>query len=77
MFVGCSRWQIADRAKDHRGLSIPRNINEDLVYSLFRNDGKLPDDVSIGNRKLNECAFTISSRSGGKGKGFCRTSPYI
>ncbi|KAJ7600076.1 hypothetical protein C8J56DRAFT_879820 [Mycena floridula] len=70
-FIGCSAWNGDSR---HRFDTIPRNINEEMVKELFRNNGEYPADVMATNRTrlgVGECKHIVRPQNGARGKKEC------
>ncbi|KAJ2913164.1 hypothetical protein MD484_g7252, partial [Candolleomyces efflorescens] len=76
VFVGCTGWHLQEKYK-HRYLSVPWNIDEELLKQVFKNNGTLPsgeDALSFNEkcvlslhptRHLETCTFShvVGARS--------------
>jgi hypothetical protein len=74
-FIGCQGWHKGDKAKSHRFISIPRNVDENILLGLFQNNGTFDDDHEIPKEAASsQCAYVTLPRNGGKGKRICHMS---
>ena len=76
-FVGCSRWNQGSAARAHRFISIPKEIDEELLRELFQNNGQFKNPDAISNSEVlaqgsGKCAYILPPRNGGKGRRLCR-----
>jgi hypothetical protein len=70
-FVGCSKYDEGE-AKSHRFVSIPIDIEEDMISKLFRTNGKLPPNLDLTGLRERSCAKLVTPRIGLKGRAECR-----
>ena len=59
-FVGCSNWKKTEKFQ-HRYLSIPYNVDDDLLQLVMDNNGTLPQSPETSSDK---CALTVHPKVG-------------
>ena len=72
MFVGCSKWRPGDKGS-HRIIQIDQDIDEKQFIEMFKNDGKLTNDV-LTKTVQGSCALVLHPRSH---KEVCRKYKHI
>ena len=62
-FIGCSAWKFTEHDK-HRYLTIPSNVDEDILTKVMANDGVLPFDIAGASKSnLNaSCVLAVHPR---------------
>ncbi|KAI0356054.1 hypothetical protein OH77DRAFT_1538515 [Trametes cingulata] len=80
-FVGCSGWSRSDPddGRGHRWITIPLNINEQLILELFQTRGEFKTRLHEADCAIagNKCTHMVPRRSGGKGEQTCPHSHII
>ena len=61
-FIGCSEWKYTEHDK-HRYLSIPLNVDEDILTKVMANDGILPLNIASESNLNETCVLVVHPRA--------------
>ncbi|KAI0707243.1 hypothetical protein C8Q76DRAFT_860398 [Earliella scabrosa] len=78
-WIGCSGWHAShpDRGRAHKSWTIPAEVDENLLFTLFETGGVLSlNDVNTPLQGKT-CTYIAARRSGGKGASKCAYSHCI
>ncbi|KAH6897587.1 hypothetical protein BKA70DRAFT_1563041 [Coprinopsis sp. MPI-PUGE-AT-0042] len=70
-FVGCSKYNEGSSSREHRFVSIPIDIDEDLIAKLFKTNGKMSQNLNLTGLQERSCAKLVTPRIGLKGRAEC------